>query len=53
MTPLRQRMIEELRRRNYGDRTIETYVRSVAAFALFFKRSPEFLGPDQVRVSVQ
>jgi site-specific recombinase XerD len=49
MTPLRQRMTEELRRRNYGDRTIETYVRSVAAFALFFKRSPEVLGPDQVR----
>ena len=30
MTPLRQRMTEELRRRNYGDRTIETYVRAVA-----------------------
>lgn len=49
MTPLRQRMIEELRRRNYGDRTIETYVRAVAAFALFFKRSPTLLGPDHIR----
>jgi len=42
-------MIEELRRRNYGDRTIETYVRAVAAFALFFKRSPTLLGPDHIR----
>lgn len=49
MTPLRQRMTEELRRRNYGDRTIETYVRAVAAFAKFFNRSPTLLGPDQVR----
>jgi hypothetical protein len=29
MTPLRQRMIEELRRRNDGDRTIETCIRAV------------------------
>ena len=49
MTPLRQRMTEELRRRNYGDRTIETYIRAVAAFALFFKRSPTLLGPDHIR----
>jgi len=49
MTPLRQRMIEELSRRNYGDRTIKTYVGAVAAFALYFRRSPTDLGADEVR----
>lgn len=49
MTPLRQRMIEELRRRNYGERTIKSYVAGVAAFAKFHRRSPELLGPDDVR----
>lgn len=49
MTPLRQRMIEELRRRNYGDRTVKTYVGAVAAFALFFKQCPTRLGADHIR----
>ena len=49
MTPLRQRMIEELRRRNYGDRTIKSYIAGVAAFAKFHRRSPDQLGPDDVR----
>lgn len=49
MTPLRQRMIEELRRRNYAERTITTYIAGVAAFALFHRRSPDVLGADDVR----
>src|SRR3989304_4928662 len=49
MTPLRQRMIEELSRRNYAERTIKTYVAGVAAFARFHRRSPELLGADDVR----
>ena len=49
MTPLRQRMIEELSRRNYADRTIKSYVAGVAAFARFHRRSPELLGADEVR----
>lgn len=49
MTPLRQRMIDELRRRNYAERTIKSYVAGVAAFARFHKRSPELLGADDVR----
>lgn len=49
MTPLRQRMIDELRRRNYSDKTIRAYVAGVAAFARFHKRSPELLGADDVR----
>ena len=39
MTPLRKRMIDELVRRNYGDRTIKTYVGAVAAIARRFKKS--------------
>jgi integrase/recombinase XerD len=49
MTPLRQRFIEDLQLRNRSDRTIETYVRHVAKFALHFGRSPEELGPEQIR----
>jgi len=49
MTPLRQRFIDDLRLRNYAQRTIDTYVRQVAAFARHFGRSPERLGADDVR----
>src|SRR5262245_26505567 len=49
MTPLRQRFIDDLRLRNYAARTIDTYVGRVACFAKHFGRSPELLGPEEVR----
>ena len=49
MTILRQRMIEDLKLRNYSPRTIETYVSRVVAFAKFHRRSPDQLGPADVR----
>jgi len=49
MTPLRQRMLEDLRIRNYAPSTVECYVRSVAEFAKHFKKSPEHLGPEEIR----
>ena len=49
MTPLRQRMIDELERRNYAARTVTTYVCAVAAFARHFKKSPESLGLEEIR----
>jgi integrase/recombinase XerD len=49
MTPLRQHFIDDLRLRNYAQRTIDTYVGQVAAFARHFGRSPELLGADEVR----
>ncbi|MFO0863490.1 MAG: phage integrase N-terminal SAM-like domain-containing protein [Gemmataceae bacterium] len=49
MTPLRQRYIEDLQVRNKSPRTIETYVLRVALFARHFGRSPETLGPEDLR----
>jgi site-specific recombinase XerD len=49
MTPLRQRMIEDLKLRNLAPRTIEIYVRRVAAFAAHFGKSPKLLGPTEIR----
>lgn len=49
MTPLRQRFVEDLRVRNRSPRTIERYVSVVAQFARHFGRSPELLGPEEVR----
>jgi integrase/recombinase XerD len=49
MSPLRQRFIDDLRLRNYAQRTIETYVGRVVAFAKHFGRSPEVLGAEEVR----
>jgi hypothetical protein len=38
MTHLRQIMLEELRRRNYAESTIRTYVRTVEHFSRYFHR---------------
>ena len=50
MTPLRQRMLEDLQLRNYSPQTIHCYLRCVADFAKHFGLSPEHLGPEQVRI---
>ncbi len=49
MTKLRQRMIDDLRIRNYSPRTIETYTWCVGRFAKHFRRSPAELGPEEIR----
>ncbi len=49
MTPLRQRMLEELQRRNYAQSTIDAYLSGVAEFAKYFKKSPDLLGAEEVR----
>lgn len=48
MTPLRQRMIEDMRLRNLSANTERLYVRQVARFARFFGKSPELLGLEDV-----
>src|SRR2546430_17729736 len=49
MTPLRQRMIDDLRMRNLSDHTVKAYVRAVAKFAKHFGQSPEQLERKHVR----
>jgi integrase/recombinase XerD len=49
MTVLRQRMLEDLRIRNYAPRTVEAYIRWVAEFAKHFHRPPDQLGPEEIR----
>lgn len=49
MTPLRQRLVDDLRLRNYSPRTVQAYVACVAGFARHFGRSPDQLGMDAVR----
>jgi len=49
MTPLRQRMLEELQRRNYSQSTIDSYILSVKEFAEYCQKSPASLGAEDVR----
>jgi hypothetical protein len=49
MSPLRQRMIEDMRLAGLAPRTQEAYVRSVYNLAAHYKRSPDQLGEEEVR----
>jgi len=49
MTPLRQRYLEDLQLRNYSVKTQAVYVECVSLFARHFGRSPEQLGPEEIR----
>ena len=49
MTPLRQRMTEDMRVRNLALNTQEAYVQQVSLFARYFNKSPELLGPEDIR----
>jgi integrase/recombinase XerD len=49
MTPLRQRMIDELRLRNYADNTVDRYLDAVESFARYFRKSPDRMGSEQIR----
>jgi integrase/recombinase XerD len=49
MTPLRQRMIQDLQLRGYADRTVEAYVHAVAQLAHFYHAAPDGLTEEQLR----
>ena len=49
MTPLRQRMIEDLKIRDYSEHTIAAYVSAVYRLAKFFHKSPDKLGREEIR----
>ena len=49
MTPLRQRMLEDMGIRNLSTNTQLSYLQQVSSYAKHFHRSPEVLGPQEVR----
>lgn len=49
MTSLRQPMIEDLQVRNLALNTQTCYVQQVSLFARHFDKSPEQLGPEDIR----
>ena len=49
MNTLRQRMHDDMRIRNLAVITQEQYIISVAAFAKHFGKSPDNLGPEDIR----
>jgi integrase/recombinase XerD len=49
MTPLRLRMLEDMRVRNLAPNTQSIYVDRVAKFAKYFGKSPHLLGPEEIR----
>ena len=49
MTSLRQRFIEDMQIRNLAVNTQRSYVEQVSRFARHFHKSPELLGPEQIR----
>jgi len=48
VTALRQRMLEDLQRRNYNPDTIRGYLLAVEQFAKHFRKSPEAMGAEEV-----
>jgi hypothetical protein len=49
VTRLRKMMLEELQRRNHSAITTRNYLRVVTEFAKYFGKSPDKLGPNEVR----
>jgi hypothetical protein len=49
VSPLRQRMIEDMTVRNFAPGTKDIYVGQVSLFARHFGKSPEQLGPEEIR----
>jgi site-specific recombinase XerD len=49
MTPLRQRTLEEMQIRNLSPETQRSYLGHISLFARHFGKSPELLGPDEIR----
>lgn len=48
-TPLRERMIEDMRIRGIGDKARQAHIRAVKDFAGFLKRSPDTATPEDLR----
>jgi integrase/recombinase XerD len=49
VTSLRQRVLDELQRRNYSPATTRGYILAIKQLADYFGKSPERLGADEIR----
>src|SRR5882672_1941182 len=48
MTPLRQRMLEDMQLRDFSRHTQDSYLLQFTQFARYFAKSPEVLGPEEI-----
>jgi integrase/recombinase XerD len=48
-TPLRERMIEDMRIRGMGEKAQKAHIRAIKDFAAFLKRSPDTATPEDLR----
>ena len=49
VSPLRQRMIEDMRIRGMGDKAQKSHIRAIKDFAAFLGRSPDTATPEDLR----
>lgn len=49
MTPLRQKLIDEIQLRGFSPHTQDSYVRSVTGLARFYHRSPDQISDDEIK----
>ncbi len=49
MTPLRQKLIDEIQLRGFSINTQDSYARSVAGLAQFYHRSPDKIADDEIK----
>ena len=49
ISPLRQRMIEDMSVRNFVEKTRNDYIRQVKTFTVFLGRSPDTAAPEDLR----
>ena len=49
ISPLRQRMIEDMSVRNFNEKTRHDYIRQVRTFTAFLRRSPDTATPEDLR----
>ena len=49
MTILRRRMTDDMKVRNLSSHTQASYLRQVSQFARYFGKSPDLLGPEEIR----
>ena len=49
MTPLRRKMLNDLRVRNLAENTQKSYLQSVTGLARYYRRRPDQLSADEVQ----